>query len=645
MSNGNSPLAKADAGAKKKDTGAQKGEIKQKCKEPHATLVVNVKREGDIPPDNFFNDILVQQGKTTKASGGGICEKAYEFRNLKPGSYDVGATPALSGSGYTLRKIETVTLAENGRQEVTLSYIPNEIVEVKPNDKKLIKQYVNLKENSKDLRWGNNIEVSAHLKKKEKDVRVYWAIELHKDNGKYTNTVINAGNHKCKYSKAWVPASNDWTSLGGDETTVAESLTDDQGVAKIKVKLGWFGGNKYRVIASLCSKPTHPSAKAKKSDEFEVWRKHYFQLSYLKDIAIHSRNKAIASFEKVFLASDEYDEKKFEKKDIDNDKHFRPLWQCKPNSNSNDAKLIVGTHNVNQFKRFYVNPSQDRQPKSHVIFCDYQCDAKNTPATEWMSARFFGKGTPIEKVVKAKATGVADHLVCIFNPPLQGGDLIVDSSWKHSAWDAKSNNWVVKHKGVLQDNSVEIRSNRASNRDVVIKAPTAGKCLGGAGGCPCGGAATSPVFNATNVIDVWVSIKAADGTYLGWAPSKPHAVVVNFMNSDDCNDVINHEIGHLFGQTPTAGDATNAIPAHPKEYQQRGGSGSHCAEGATFTANLGASPQLDPTKAGELDAQGRASGTYSGGTCIMFGIGNAGKREFCTHCAMCLRAMDLSAFV
>ncbi|MFT5735469.1 MAG: hypothetical protein ACI8WY_004156, partial [Planctomycetota bacterium] len=66
--------------------------------------------------------------------------------------------------------------------------------------------------------------------------------------------------------------------------------------------------------------------------------------------------------------------------------------------------------------------------------------------------------------------------------------------------------------------------------------------------------------------------------------------------------------------------------------------------GANWIADAAESPQLDPTKEHELDAHGRGSGRYSGGTCIMFGIGNAGKREFCVHCALQLKARDLSTF-
>lgn len=619
MSSGNQ-LAAADKGAKSKDSGAETGSASAQCKK--ATLVVTVVRKDGAKGKTFSNDVLVEGVFSHSVDKGAAqVDKPKDFGSLEPTMYQVSARPH-KDSGYAFDKLVTVTVGGGEKKEVQVKVIPHELVSVRPNTGKSIRQYVNLQKKEGALDWGNEVEVTAHLKDKVAGVSVYWDLEPGKENGKYEAKVINGKDHRSKIT--------------------TKSRTDAEGVARATLTLGRFGGNTFRAMAALSEHVDHPSAAAKKSDEFVVWRKHWYQISYPAGAALPSRSKLKASFDKVFLASEESTKVRFKK--ADHKDAYRPSWQFDPKS-GNDDKLCVGTHNIKEFAKLYRAPGGGREPKSHIILCNWQFDAEKSNgsgyATKWSTARFQNSSNPEEIQLTTRMSGFSKGLVGIFDPPLKSGTkLVVAGTWKQYAWDATASTWKLAHEGLLESKDCRVDSGRGFNRQVIVKRPS-GNCKPG---CVCGGASKAAKVDGTNYIDVKVRFSAAHGTYLGWADDPFHSVVILGMNAAELNDVINHEIGHLFSQTPTKGIPGEGIPDHPHMYQRRGGSGTHCSIGANWIADAAESPQLDPTKEHELDAHGRGSGRYSGGTCIMFGIGNAGKREFCVHCALQLKARDLSTF-
>jgi len=143
-------------------------------------------------------------------------------------------------------------------------------------------------------------------------------------------------------------------------------------------------------------------------------------------------------------------------------------------------------------------------------------------------------------------------------------------------------------------------------------------------------------------VRVRLELKGANGPWAGWAPDGTVASVVKASSSDArMQDVAAHEMGHLFAKARV--DSLAGIPDHKFFYQQRGGSGSHCAFGATWTADATA-PALNPATAEERDAQGNGAGRYDDGKCIMFGIVAAAKVEWCKHCALDYLFHDMSKF-
>jgi hypothetical protein len=200
--------------------------------------------------------------------------------------------------------------------------------------------------------------------------------------------------------------------------------------------------------------------------------------------------------------------------------------------------------------------------------------------------------------------------------------------------------WTIAHSGDLPAANVKLRKDRTSKRMVRLTAPA--KCGGAAGGCRCGGAPADLALDANNRIWVTLELQAANGGYNGWAPSGHPANVVKGGRADYAvHNTMGHELGHLFGMTRV--NSVAGIPDHPLFYEKRGGSGSHCAFAAVFTADP-AAPALNPATAGERDAQGKGAGQWDNGRCIIFGYSVDMKREWCKHCALEFILSDLSEF-
>jgi hypothetical protein len=314
---------------------------------------------------------------------------------------------------------------------------------------------------------------------------------------------------------------------------------------------------------------------------------------------------------------------------------FRPDWQFNPQG-TKTQKLCIGTHNVDDAMKLFVAATKATAPKFHVVLCDEQFDAKNVK-TDPQNIVFHGANNAAQDVATTSSS-VSNRYLTICDPPLQGGALIVSATWKAKQHVAGA--WTDVHSGTLAAGNVALRKDRASKNMVRVTPPS--KCGGAAGGCVCGNPPTALAIDPTNAIVVTLKLQAADGGYNGWAPSGHPANVVKGGRAEYAiHNTMGHELGHLFGMTRTSSAA--GIPDHPLFYEKRGGSGSHCAFGATFNADP-AAPALNPATPGERDAQGKGAGTWDDGICIIFGYSRAMKREWCKHCAMEFILSDLSEF-
>jgi hypothetical protein len=230
----------------------------------------------------------------------------------------------------------------------------------------------------------------------------------------------------------------------------------------------------------------------------------------------------------------------------------------------------------------------------------------------------------VARDVTLTSVGAPAHKLTLIDPPLQGGALVVRAWWQQLTFSAGS--WSTGATQNLPAANVKVQKSRGAKNQVNLTPPATG------------------VIDATHTVRVWLELLGANGPWAGWAPSGgiPSSVVKASPSASQMQDVTAHEMGHLFAKTRV--DSIAGIPDHKFFYQQRGGSGEHCAFGATFNAAPVGTPALNPATAGERDAQGNGAGAYANGTCIMFGIANAAKVEWCKHCALDFIFHDMSKF-
>jgi hypothetical protein len=87
------------------------------------------------------------------------------------------------------------------------------------------------------------------------------------------------------------------------------ALTDSEGVATIKLKLGTYGGDRYRVSASLNPNTAPGAAGAKESGWLTVWRKAFYEITQMQkpggvgywEMDPGAMGHVKTAFEKVFL--------------------------------------------------------------------------------------------------------------------------------------------------------------------------------------------------------------------------------------------------------------------------------------------------------------------------------------------------------
>lgn len=493
--------------------------------------------------------------------------------------------------------------------------------------------YINL--NRKGDPAGRKVKFKARLHAKLAGVPLRFMLAPDKDNTKAANWNIDfpsdgkSGTTDVKWKD--VPeALKHLDKTNRQRLLHLKGTTDANGEAEVELQLSRWGGDKFHPAVYLEQDPhlckyVHGHAElGKREPHFakvtpvQVWRKVFYQVTRPKDTAMAAMGGFDTSQRKVFLEPLSLSERSMQASDFTTDP-YRAAWQYKAGGND-DLKLCIGTHNVTQANALFVAEAKDTTPKFHLIVCDEQFDAD--VQSDFVSFD-FDAANPAARDVTLTSTSTPARKLTFIDPPLQGGALVIRAWWQQMTFNAGA--WSTGATQNLPAANVKVQKSRAAKNQVNLTPPAAG------------------VIDATHTVRVWLELKAANGPWAGWAPSGgvPSSVVKASPTASAMQDVTAHEMGHLFAQTRV--DSLAGLPDHKFYYQKRGGSGSHCAFGATFTADATA-PALDPTKAGEKDAQGNGAGSYASGTCIMFGIASAGKVEWCKHCALDLIAHDMSKF-
>ena len=572
------------ANERKGQSNKKAGAPIQEC--PLATLVVTVERAQDARVGNFKNAVLVKNTNTSKKIvKNAQCEEPCEFSSLEPGTYEISAKPA-QGHGFSFEKSATVTLGQGDKQIAKVMLQSAEITAV--SQQKDWKQYVNLSADKTQPSHGRLMETAAKLNKAIPGVNVYFLLKPDAKNAQNLPNALQA------------------------TTKVVTGRTDSSGIAKVRLELSRFGGDKFQVLASLYAYPTHDSAHAVASKEITVWRKMWYQITADKGAVLPARKTNADAYIETALETIEVDNTLLEYKTIAG-LTYHPLWQFSPHlrtSADGDRQVVcVGDHNKREFYKLYKAPV-GTQPKAHLIMCDVQWDPSLGPVSHYsLEARE-------SRFNQINAAG--NDYLGVFNPPLNGGKLVHNAKWSWS--DGKHT-----HNGQLDDAAIMIEKSRASYATFKVTLPStckAGECRG------CGGGTTiTPTPHAP--ANLRMQLNCGDGPWAGESgqPGRPQCLIVVNPDENTFNNTIAHEIGHLFSQVRKEKNWLG-IPDHPDQYEKRGGQGSHCKKDATEDATY-------------KDQDGNP--IYDGGTCIMYHVA-VGNTKFCENCQLDLKIRDLSDF-
>jgi hypothetical protein len=464
-----------------------------------------------------------------------------------------------------------------------------------------------------DAAKGRTVKMEAALTHPLKDVTVHFMLANDKDN--YTKAYWGAG----------VPASFDWGKLDKslkalDRAAPAKVLhvsakTEVNGVAECKeLALSRLGGDKFRIGAYIDQDAHlakyvdgHTDLGKKKpalSDELQVWRKAFMQISRNKTAVLPGRGSTITAFEKAYTLVREIDETEYDPTKIAGLTEH-PKWQFEAGDASGKKIICVGAHNKTKFHGLFKAAAAATTPKAHLVMCDAQWDPEAGTSQDFNL-------TKREQAVNYK-NAAGNDWSGIFDPPLSGGSLLQAGAFE---WNDGTN----LHKGNV---TVEVRQARTHTSEVRIKIPATCPAT-----CVCGGG-TAMAPGAAKPAKATIRLKGSSGPWAGESGSKgsPHCLIVVDSNSSAFNNTIAHELGHMFGQVREQKNWLG-LPNHPDQYTRRGGQGSHCKKGASEHAT-------------EVDEIGNK--VYVNGTCIMYGTA-VGNLAFCDNCEAELRVRDMSDF-
>ena len=243
------PKTEAEAGKKDSKTEGPKGtgdakDPKVEC--PMGQLTALVKK-----PDGTVVVAATVRVVELSLTGPTDDKGKREFGPVLEGKYTVEA----GKEGLSPNPASTTVQVTKGNEALAELVLSDVLMEVRPTGD--AKWYVNLSANEANHN-GREITVEAEVKPKVTGVRVHFTLDTKPDN------------------RGSLPAD-----MQG-KMTPDSALTDANGIAKTKLTLSRYGGDKFRVSASL-NPGTAPSAKgAKNTGWFEVWRKLYYELDCMK---------------------------------------------------------------------------------------------------------------------------------------------------------------------------------------------------------------------------------------------------------------------------------------------------------------------------------------------------------------------------
>lgn len=151
---------------------------------------------------------------------------------------------------------------------------------------------------------GRVLLVEARLGQKLEGVRVYFNFEPDRTNALWTGAPADT---KAALSNKLPPSKDVWESRP-DKDVMAK--TDAEGVARVRLRLPSFGGDKVKVHASLLPAPK-TNGNAVTSGDLEVWRKIWYQPTWHGDYPLDSLQSATDDFRRGFIEFEQIDPRPF----------------------------------------------------------------------------------------------------------------------------------------------------------------------------------------------------------------------------------------------------------------------------------------------------------------------------------------------
>jgi len=384
-------------------------------------------------------------------------------------------------------------------------------------------------------------------------------------------------------------------SAGGKDVLTA--TTDREGwTSAQKLYLSAYAGDKFSASAKADENGDGSFEGTELTiGKWVVWRRFWYQKTHHKDFAVPDPAESVTAYEKVCAEMVKANSKTFTKADAP-DRTFYPDWMVNPGAGSDADAAVIGGHNRDEFYKMFEE-EKDKPVKGHLILCAYQWD----PAGDSGLQTFEIDKSPSDELTIDLGSWNAG----IVTPPLSGS-LVKTGTWRSKAPAGDADHG---KNGNLSDADIQVIKGRGGLNVVKVKLPAS---------------APDPTKHK-----VEVKLKLAYGKYYAGESNK-HQMLIRYDGTDKkLTQVVSHEFGHGFGQTPRPGKQPKPLENHPKQYDDaNGGVGSHCNTDAT-------------KKMGEAKYP---TGLYQGGTCIMFHqVNPAGcKQVFCDDCDPYLRLQDFS---
>ncbi len=472
-----------------------------------------------------------------------------------------------------------------------------------------VKQWVNrVSANAKDVAthgcdsFGSRIVFTVSADPPEdgrKDDKVYFEVTFGDKNSKRNNP---------KREVLTTPAVEDLESKSsGKKLTGHVKLKADGGTADFQVELGIAGGDTCEV--KIGGTDGVKDAKLKIIN----WRKMYAQATKLSTSTKPSLASATAGMKPVFI---DFEEDTGAAVNLtEGDAPANSVMSGTIFETGGKAKaLVVGDHNAGPFKAKMKSKFKTNSlPCAHLIFCDYQYDAKDrvhdvtltvAPGDEIEFPPESGSNVPGVYEPGGNAGGKAKFLKKDIR---DGSDPIKKCKWK-STDDASKN-------GTVPADHILVDCTKYGNF-VHIKMP----------------AAAVAELDDGHSIEVALKVAYADGPYNGWCTNGDLHNVIALGRTDKriCGTIV-HECGHAIQQAAETAGSFPGLPAppHDRHYTGRGHFGPHCAKGLSASKYNG----------------GQDMNTINAGascTCIMFGSTGArttDSTEFCDKCEPYVKAV------